>query len=225
MALQDALDALRSKFEAGEGPITVPSWVHQWMHRATNELVASGAAARARKVGDLTPSFTLNDSNGEPVSSDELLKKGPLVISFYRGVWCPYCNIELRSLQSFLPQIRSHGAHLIAISPQTPANSRRSQRENAIEFPILSDPSNSIAGEFGLRYKLPDYLIDVYTEVFRNDLTIINGDPSWTLPMPARYVVRQDGMIAYAEVNPDYTRRPDPTELLPVLERISSEVN
>jgi peroxiredoxin len=87
-------------------------------------------------------------------------------------------------------------------------------RENKLTFPILSDPHNEVAAAFGLRFKLPDDLIDLYQNVFKNDLALVNGDPNWTLPMPARFVVGQDGIILYAEVNPDYTRRPDPEELL-----------
>jgi peroxiredoxin len=116
-------------------------------------------------------------------------------------------------------EIRALGASLVAISPQTAPNRRKSERENALSFPILSDHGNSVANEFGLRYRLPDDLIAVY-KGFGNDLAIGNGEDSWTLPMPARYVIGADGVIAYAEVNPDYTRRPDPSELLPVLRRL-----
>ena len=115
----------------------------------------------------------------------------------------------------------SFGANLIAISPQTPPNSRRSQRDNKLDFPILSDAKAEVAQTFGIRFALPDYLIDVY-KGFKNVLPLINGDPSWVLPMPARYVIGTDGVIAYAEMNPDYTQRPDPSELLPVLERLSA---
>jgi peroxiredoxin len=111
---------------------------------------------------------------------------------------------------------------LVAISPQTAPNSRRSQRENKLSFPILSDPHNDVAAGFGLRFGLPDYVSDLYKNVFQNNLEVINGDDSWTLPMPARFVIGQDGTILYAEVNPDYTRRPDPDELLPVLDRIAA---
>jgi peroxiredoxin len=93
-------------------------------------------------------------------------------------------------------------------------------RENKLSFAILSDPRNDVAAVFGLRFKLPDYLIALYRDGFKNDLAIVNGDVSWTLPMPARFVIDQSGTIAYAEVNPDYTRRPDPSELLPTLDRI-----
>jgi peroxiredoxin len=220
MALQDRLDAFKADFEAGKPPYHAPAWIHEPMHRATKELIDSGAAERALKVGDKAPTFTLKDPDGRDVSSTNLLARGPLIVTFYRGVWCPYCNMDLHALEAALPQFQKLGASLVAISPQTPPNSRRSQRENKVHFPILSDPENTVAAAFGLRFTLPGYLIDVYKNVFKNNLPLVNGDPSWTLPMPARYLIGQDGTILYAEVNPDYTQRPDPDELIPVLEKL-----
>ena len=124
--------------------------------------------------------------------------------------------MELQALQAALPEFRKAGASLVAISPQTPVNSRKSVRTNALDFPILSDPRNEVAAAFGLRFELPDYLIELYKGL-KNDLPNVNGDGSWTLPMPARYVIGQDGIIRYAEVNPDYTRRPEPEDMLPIL--------
>ncbi|MCW2244305.1 peroxiredoxin-like family protein [Azospirillum canadense] len=216
MSLQDKLDAFKADFEAGKPPYSVPRSVIETMHRATAELIASGAAANALKAGDKAPDFTLNDPDGNPVSSAELLAKGPLVVSFYRGVWCPYCNMELQALQAALPTFQALGASLVAISPQTAPNSRKSVRQNALAFPILSDPRNDVAAAFGLRFQLPDYLIELYKGL-KNELPAFNGDPSWTLPMPARFVIGQDGTILYAEVNPDYTRRPEPEDMLPAL--------
>jgi len=192
------------------------------MRRATEELIASGAAARALKAGDRAPEFALKDASGREIASRELLAKGPLVVTFYRGVWCPYCNMDLQALQEALPAITERGAQLIAISPQSQHNSLKSQRENKVTFPILSDPGNEVAARFGLRFKLPDYLIELYRDSFKNDLSRTNGDSSWTLPMPARYVIGTDGVIAYAEVSPDYTHRPDPEELLPALSALRS---
>jgi peroxiredoxin len=192
------------------------------MHRATAELIASGAASRALIVGGQAPAFILADPDGHPVSSADLLKQGPLVATFYRGVWCPYCNMDLQALQEALPEIETRGARLVAISPQTAANSRRSQRENKLAFPILTDPHNDVAAGFGLRFGLPDYLVDLYKNAFKNNLDLVNGDDSWTLPMPARFIIGQDSVIRYAEVNPDYTRRPDPSELLPVLDQLEA---
>jgi len=224
MSLPEKLAAFRANFEAGGAPYHVPAWVHEPMHRATAELIASGAAEHALKAGDPAPEFTLKDAEGHELSSRELLAKGPLVLTFYRGVWCPYCNIELQALQEALPAITKSGAQLVAISPQTQSNSRKSERENKVTFPILSDPGNEVAARFGLRFQLPDYLVTLYRDTFKNDLARINGEPSWSLPMPARYVIGTDGVIAYAEVNPDYTQRPDPEELLPVLANLKKTV-
>ena len=221
MTLQSKLDAFKADFEAGKPPYNVPQSVIDTMHRATAELIASGAAQHALKAGDHLPAFTLFDPEGKAVSSADLLAHGPLVISFYRGVWCPYCNMELQALQETLPQFEALGAKLVAISPQNPVNSRKSVRQNNLTFPILSDPQNRVALDFGLRFEMPDYLIELYTSL-KNDLPAFNGDPSWTLPMPGRFVVGQDGVILYAEVNPDYTRRPEPEDMLPALRLATS---
>jgi len=219
MALQDRLDDLKADFEAGRFPLKPSKEALETMHRATAELIESGQAQRARKAGDTAPEFTLKDPVGQDVSSRDLLAQGPLVVSFYRGVWCPYCNLELQALQAALPEITARGASLVAISPQTAPNSRKSQRENKLDFPILSDVKSEVAAAFGIRFALPQELVGLYRS-FKNDLPTFNDDPSWVLPMPARYVIGTDGVIAYAEVNPDYTQRPDPSELLPVLGRL-----
>jgi peroxiredoxin len=221
MALQDRLDAFKADFVSGRLSFKPTQERLDAMQRATAELIRSGQAQRAKKAGDLAPQFTLLDPEGKPVSSRELLARGPLVISFYRGVWCPYCNLELQALQDALPEIAGRGASLVAISPQTAANSRKSQRDNKLGFPILGDVRSEVANAFGIRFALPDYLAETY-KTFKNDLPAFNNDPSWVLPMPARYVIGTDGIIAYSEVNPDYTQRPDPSELLPVLDRLKA---
>ena len=215
MSLQDKLDAFKADFEGRKAPANVVAI----MHKATEDLIASGQADRALKTGGRAPKFTLPDTHGRLVSSADLLARGPLVLTFYRGIWCPYCNMDLQAIEAAADEIRALGASLVAISPQTAPNRRKSERENELSFPILSDHGNAVADEFGLRYRLPDELIAVYKS-FGNDLTIGNGEDSWTLPMPARYVIGTDGVVAYAEVNPDYTRRPDPSELLPPLQRL-----
>ncbi len=215
MSLQDKLDAFNAEFEAKKAPPAVVAV----MHKATADLIASGQADRALKAGDRAPKFAFPDAHGQTLRSTDLIEDGPVVLTFYRGVWCPYCNMDLQAIEAAANDMRALGASLVAISPQTAPNRRKSERENALSFPILSDHGNAVAHKFGLRFRLPDDLIAVY-KGFGNDLTIGNGEDSWTLPMPARYVIGTDGIIAYAEVNPDYTRRPDPTELLPVLRRL-----
>lgn len=213
MTLQDRLDAFKTAFRAGK-----PPEIAAIMARATAELVASGAAGRALKAGDRAPDFTLAAPDGTPVAAAELLAQGPLVVSFYRGVWCPYCNLELQALEAARGDFAAAGANLVAISPQSRVNSRKAQRENGLGFPILSDPGNAVAAAFGLRFALPAYLVELYQSL-GNRLPAYNGDDSWSLPMPGRFVIAPSGVIAYAEVNPDYTRRPEPAEMLPAIRR------
>jgi peroxiredoxin len=218
MSLQDKLDAFKADFKAGKPPFNAPPEIHPIMERATAELIASGQATRAIKAGDRAPQFQLKDQNGNEISSADLLAKGPLVVTFYRGVWCPYCNLELQAINEIIPKIEALGANVVAISPQTSVNSRKSVRDNQLRFPVLSDVQNQTAAAFGLRFELPDYLVELYKKL-RNDLPAFNGDPSWTLPMPARYVIGENGVVMYSEINPDYTHRPDPSDMLPVLEK------
>jgi peroxiredoxin len=223
MKLQDKLDAMRDDFENGRFPLVPTQAQLDTMRRATQSLIDSRQADKALEAGDKAPEFALRDADGNLVSSRALLSQGPLVATFYRGVWCPYCNLDLQALEKVRPEIEACGASLVAISPQTQANSRKAQRDNKLGFPILSDPGAVVADQFGLRFALPGDLIEVYKQ-FGTNLPEVNDDPSGVLPMPARYVIGTDGVIAYAEVNPDYTRRPDPSELLPVLDRLRATV-
>lgn len=215
LPLQGKLDAFKSEFDTRLAP---PAAVKA-LHRSVDELIASGAQSRALKAGDLAPDFTLPDVDGNPVSSKTLLAKGPLVVTFYRGAWCPFCNFDLSALEEARAEIESRGATLVAISQQTAPNSRKSQRQNGLGFPILGDHGGEVAAQFGVRWTLPDYLREVQ-KALGADLTQFNGEDSWTLPMPARYVVAQDGTIAYAEVNADYTRRPEPSAIFPFLDQL-----
>jgi peroxiredoxin len=215
LPLQAKLDAFKYEFDTNLAP---PAAVEA-LHRSVNELIASGAQNQALKAGDFAPEFTLPNVDGSPVSSKALLAKGPLVVTFYRGAWCPFCNLDLSALEEARSEIEARGASLVAISQQTSPNSRKSQRQNGLGFPILGDHGGEIAARFGVRWTLPDYLREVQ-KALGADLTQFNGEDSWTLPMPARYVIGQDNTIAYAEVNADYTRRPEPSAVFPVLEQL-----
>jgi peroxiredoxin len=163
--------------------------------------------------GTKAPEFVLNDHNGKPVSSAELLNQGRLVICFIRGRWCPFCVGQLESMNQILPQIKQAQATLVAISPQTVKQSFFMADQHKLRFPLLSDAGNSVAREFGLAYRVPDYQLEVYRRVFIN-LPFANGSETWELPIPATYILdRNDGVI-YATVNPDYTERPEPSEIL-----------
>ena len=216
MTLQDKLDALKTKFETEMAPPEVVAV----LHRITDELIASGQAGRSLHAGDRAPAFTLPDPDGKLVSSQDLLAKGPLVLTFYRGVWCPYCNLDLQALEEVRTEIEARGAFLVAVSQQTAANSRKAQRTNKLGFPIVGDKDGELAAKFGIRWHLPDDVQAVHKQLGA-DLVAFNGEDSWTLPMPARYVIGQDGVIAYAEVNPDYTRRPEPSDVFAVLDQLN----
>jgi peroxiredoxin len=217
MKLQDRLDAFTADLMAGG---KIPGPIVAQLMDGIKEQVSSGKADRALKAGYTAPTFTLNDPDGAPVSSAALLARGPLVISFYRGVWCPYCNLELQALEEARVDIEARGASLIAVSMQNAANSRKSARENKLGFPILIDAGGVLAAKFGLRYSLTPEMVALY-KTLGNNLEVINGESSWSLPMPGRYVIGQDGVVAYAEVNPDYTHRPDPRDLLPILDQLA----
>lgn len=194
MKLQDKLDAFSADLIASG---KIPGPIVTQLMDGIKEQVASGKADLALKAGDTAPTFTLKDPDGASVSSATLLERGPLVVSFYRGVWCPYCNLELQALEEARSDIEARGASVVAISMQNAANSRKSVRKNKVGFPILVDAGGAVAAEFGLRYSLKPDLIELY-KTLGNDLAVINGETSWSLPMPGRYVIGQDGVVAYA---------------------------
>ncbi|BBE70801.1 peroxiredoxin-like family protein [Oharaeibacter diazotrophicus] len=218
MTLQDKLDAYRTDFET-----KAPADALGVMRRATADLAASGILDGVLRPGALAPTFTLPDSEGVELSSAHLLARGPLVVTFYRGIWCPYCNIDLRELGALTREIAALGATLVAISPQSTTNGAKTRRDLGLDFPVLHDAGNAVAALFGLRFRLADELIALY-QGFGVDLPKVNGEPSWTLPMPARFVIAADGRIAYAETDPDYTRRPEPTAFMDVLRGLRAGV-
>lgn len=215
MSLQEQLDVFKVQFKT-----QAPAGAFNAFARSTQALIDSGQAERAVAAGDMAPDFTLKDQDGETVALKALLAKGAVVVSFYRGVWCPYCNIELKALEAAVGEIRARGASLVAISMQGASDSRKSQRDNKLSFPILTDKAGELAAKFGIRWTLQDYVIE-YHKMFGVELPKIHDDGQWNLPMPARYVIDTQGLVAYAEVNPDYTRRPDPSELFPILDSLS----
>jgi peroxiredoxin len=198
----------------------IPAEKLKVMDSATEELIASGIKASALKEGERARDFILMDAHGGPVRLHSLLSVGPVVISFYRGGWCPYCNIELRGLQRVLPEIKALGASLVAISPQLPDNSLSTEEKNNLTFPVLSDVGNTVARRFGIVFKLPEDLLETYTE-FNHGLADMNGKEGASgLPMPATYVLDQSGTIRLAFVDEDYTKRLDPDTIVMTLRNL-----
>jgi peroxiredoxin len=217
MSLKAELDAFRAEFMA-----KVPPEIRDAMVRADMELAASGIARRALKAGDRAPGFSLPDARGRYVRLNGLLAAGPVVLSFYRGGWCPYCNLELRALQQALPEITRLGATLVAVSPQAPDESLSTAEKNTLAFPVLSDAGSATAKSFGIAYDLAEELRPIYTR-FGHALPDKNGDESWVLPIPATYVIDSDGMIALAYVDVDYRNRLAPAEILTALQSLSKK--
>ena len=205
--LQALADASKSK---------TPPEKRAIMDAAVERLRASGIQDRAVKAGDTVPKFSLPDVTRGEVSSKNLLKRGPFVLVFYRGGWCPYCNLQLRDLQKHLPEIEALGARLVAISPQTPDNSLSTAEKAGLTFYVLSDPDNRAARRFGLVYRLPDDMKKLYTD-FGVDLEKANGSSAWTLPMPATYVVSRDGKIVYSYFDADYRKRAATADVIKAL--------
>ena len=195
----------------------IPENVMDIILKASAELIAQNLEARALKKGDALPSFELTDALGEKRSSDQLLKSGPMVISFYRGGWCPYCHLELRALQKVLPEIKANNATLLAIFPELPNNSLTTQEQYELEFPVLSDLDNLVAKKFSLVFELDNKLVPLFKENFNWDLASINGTEKVELPIPATYVVDREGVIQFAFVQSDYTQRAEPERILEVL--------
>lgn len=212
MTLQDQIDEYKAGFRK-----RVPVETQQVMARATEDLIATGQHLNAPKVGEAFPEFALPNQNGETVRLSDLLAKGPVVVSFFRGLWCPYCVLELNALNEASDEIRALGAELVLISPQTQAYSAKTVEQNKLRFDALSDAGNAFARTLGTVFELPEHLKAIYKK-FGIDLPAHNGDESWELPMPARYVIGTDGAVIWADVNPDYTRRPDPAETVAALQ-------
>jgi len=195
-----------------------PAEVFAAIEAANAKLEISGIAGRALKAGDRIPDFDLPDATGKVVRSGELLAAGPLVISFYRGSWCPYCSLELKTLQQNLSEFRARGATLVAISPQTPDESLTTKQKNELAFPVLSDAGRKVARKFGLVFTLDETLKPIF-KAFGIDLLAHNGVDTWELPIPATYVVAKSGKIVSACVDVDYRNRAEPAEILKWLEK------
>jgi len=179
-------------------------------------LKATGIQSAVLKPGDPAPDFVLPNALGRSVSSEELRKKGPLVVSFYRGTWCSYCNVEIRALQQNLAEIRSLGAELVAITPELPDETVSMSEKHGLEFEVLSDVGNTVARSYGLVWTLPDTVRGLYGKL-GIDLERLNGDDSWQLPIPGTFVVSQDGTLVEVFADPDYRNRLDPAAVIAAL--------
>ncbi|MFC7786063.1 peroxiredoxin-like family protein [Rossellomorea sp. GCM10028870] len=194
-----------------------PQEIQDKMGKAIEELAKSDDG-KGLRAGEKAPNFTLPDATGKEIQLEDMLKKGPVILTFYRGGWCPYCNMELRAYQQLMEDIKEAGAELIAVSPQTPDASLSTKEKNELDYVVLSDEGNKVADEYKLVYKLPPYLVEIYKGKGL-DLEKANDSDSWTLPVSATYIIKQDGTIAYEYTKADYKDRVEPSE---VVEKLKS---
>ncbi|WP_299459309.1 peroxiredoxin-like family protein [uncultured Microscilla sp.] len=216
MNFQQRLQSIKERIEGN-----LPADYLKVMHGATEDLKQSGIQEKVLKPGQKMPAFNLLNQDQNPIDSQQLLNKGALVITFYRGVWCPYCNADLANLKKYVTEINAAGAKLIAVSPEQPQFLKKISDMQKLNFDILHDANNELAAAFGLKFTLPEDLKVVYHNQFNIDLTIQHGNSEWALPMPARFLVNQAGIIQYAESEPDYRNRPDPDELMEVMVKVA----
>ncbi|HAS8439900.1 TPA: AhpC/TSA family protein [Vibrio vulnificus] len=197
----------------------IPTDKHAIMLAETEILKTRALEDQAPKVGELLPGFELRNQLGELTALNDLLKNGPIIVTFYRGGWCPYCNLELRAYQSVLENIRALGAQLVAITPELPDASLSTIEKNALAFNVLSDVDALYAKSLGIVFTLPDTLKPIY-EGFGIHVEQHNGEGKFDLPLAATFVLDTSGKIIFADVNADYTRRAEPAAVLSVLNKL-----
>jgi peroxiredoxin len=210
-SLQEQLDARREAFNE-----MAPEEMKAAFEQGVAEVADSGVMESAKQVGDKAPDFTLPNHAGEPVQLQELLKAGPVVLTWYRGGWCPYCNVQLQAYQEALPAWKALGAQLVALSPETPDYTEQTVEKGSLAFTVLSDAGNAVARDYGVVYTLPEVVLEKFEG--RIDLTKFNGDDKNELPLAVTYVIDSEGIIRYAFVDEDYRKRAEPAAITEALE-------
>ena len=188
--------------------------------RSIQNFLDQGIPTNSVKVGDVLERFTLEDATGNPVSLDQLVESGPAVVVFYRGGWCPYCNLALRTYQQeLLPQLNAFGARLVAISPQSPDESLSTQEKAALEFTVLSDPGARLADQIGIAFDQADEVLAAQHNLGL-DLTKVNAEGAVRLPRPTVLIVDRDHVVRFVDVEPDYTARTEVADIIAALNEL-----
>lgn len=173
--------------------------------------------SNALELDQTAPNFSLPDPEGKLISLGDLLAEGPLVVTFYRGSWCPYCNLQLRALQARLQEIHASGAQLLAISPQVPDGSMTSDEIDNLDFLVLSDQDARVASQFGVAWEVPEFLAEHMRVDRKLDLDVINNGNGNILPIPATFIIGRDGKVLWRYVDVDYRTRSEPDDIIEVL--------
>lgn len=211
MTLQDKLDAITAHTRELVQPERLAV-----SERAIEELFATRIEERLLKPGERAPAFALLEASGKLVRSEDMLALGPLVVSFFRGRWCPYCVTELEAWRDAFPAVRACGALMVAVSSQTVRHNDFTATQHELPFPLLRDEGAALAGRFGASYQVPAFMQTHYRSILVN-VPFVNGEASWQLPVPATFLIGQDGTVKWAQGYADYRVRPEPDELLRAL--------
>lgn len=206
---------------SAQGVKRIPPEAMQIMLESAAELDALGVGDKSLKAGDMMPDIAMSDAHGNTLNTGDLWANGPAIITFYRGGWCPYCNLELKAYQQLLGDINALGGTLVAVSPEKPDNSLSTIEKNELKFPVLTDSGNGLAKAIGIVFELPAKLQSVYSG-FGMDLAALNDNSGWSLPIPATFVVDKGGKIIHADVNRDYRLRLEPSDAVAALKLASA---
>jgi peroxiredoxin len=198
-----------------------PAHIAARIAASVDEIAASGTAP-GLMVGDPAPDFALPNHLGQRVELSQRLKAGPVVLAFYRGEWCPYCNVSIRALQAAMPRFGAYAASVMAINPQSPDHSLSMVEKNSLAFDVLSDVDQTVIRRYGLHYAVPSDMKELYLSQFQNDLSRRTADGSWNLPIPATFVIDQAGVVRARHVSADYRTRMDPDDIEAALRVMSN---
>ena len=211
--LQTELDERKASFEKKAPEDTKKAYAE-----GLKAVSDSNITSKALQVGDVAPNFTLKNATGDNISLYNELKKGPVVLLWYRGGWCPYCNMTLSYMQKSIPDFKKYDANILALSPEVPDKSMSTKEKNELEFEVLSDIDNKVARDYKVVYKLTDEVAGLFEENF--GLSTYNGNADAELPLAVTYIIGQDKKIKYAYLNSDYRNRAEPQELINFLKNM-----
>jgi peroxiredoxin len=215
--MENKMDQMWKKFVD-----SAPEEVVKTLKKGMNNPVMEALVKNAIQLGDKAPDFKLFNQLGQSVRLYSFLKRGPVVLTWYRGSWCPYCNMHLQYLQRNISIFKELGANLLALSPEKPDNSLNLKEKNELEFQVLTDLDNKVAKDYGIVFKLIDEVSNLYKNTFNLNLEAYNDSGSDELPIPASYVIDQSGIIRYSYVNPDYTQRAEPKDIIEALKSLNN---
>lgn len=220
---EEAPMTLRQQLQekAAESKKSLPPEMQQRFEQGIKDVRKTGIEDSAKNVGDKAVDAALMSWSGEQVKLSDMWADGPVVLTWYRGGWCPYCNLSLQALEKSLNKIQGEGAKLVALTPELPENARDTAEENNLSFLVLHDKENRVAHEYGILFTLPEAIAPIYRD--RLALPQVNGYDTLELPLAATYVIDQQGVIRWAFLDADYKNRAEPADVVEAIKQLGSK--